>query len=399
VRDCPDSFNAVEDCARACPPGEAPSLPPHKVGELSLAGNPEVVQCRNRKEEVVNPCMPLPCKSPVDFPGVLSVENYNNRGDCTGEDIANGTVCEVQCRQLHYFFDTEYVGEGVHFYPGIVPFLCNQGRFQIAAAPGSYIVGADGSVLKSSSDGVLGSEYQCLLEGSKAQTVDAVSATMGLTMPQAHVKLCLENEEDTIRGLEETLFRAIGGVEAVADTLTVNVLPPLTEVAVAEGSAAERRLSDALSILRATFVAYSPDDSFSTDGIIESLNEFRADEEAMKAQFTDALKKAGVSVTVLGVSVSEPEVINYNVIDKPDKDLEAITRERMRDVAMIGSAVSVVVIVLCIFWTQIKPCVLFILRKLNFVRHARQFKERREAEKLAKKTTKKQKSLQVEFVP
>jgi hypothetical protein len=394
VKGCPESFNAVEDCARSCPPGQAP------LGELALAGTQEIVECRNRAPQVKNKCKPFPCKTPVNFPGVLSVDNYGTEnGECGGDDIENGTTCMVNCRSLHYFFDNAYdgtPGPSTLLYPRSLPFVCNAGTFQIDPnSPESKTYS-----LTSSPSGVLGSEYSCLLQGSTAKTVEAVAATMGLKMPKADVKMLLENQDETIAALETGLRRAIAETEA-----TVKVLPPLAEVADATENSAERRLQDAgestNSILRVQFVAYSPDGSSSPAKISAALEEFRADEEAMKAQFMAALNEADLprSVTVLGVSMSEPEVINYQVVTKPEKTVEELTRERMRDVAMLGSAVSLVVIVLCVFWSQIKPCVFFVARKLNCLRLAREFKERKRLKKLEKNKMKSEKSLQVEFAP
>jgi hypothetical protein len=384
VPGCLETFSGVEDCYRSCPPGQAPG------GDLALAGMDEIVECRNRKPVVETPCEPFPCKSPLGLPGVLSVDNHESGGDCQGDDISNGTTCHVSCRSLHFFFDQDYDGTeaATVYYPRSLPFQCTSGTFQMAVHPDSLL-----PALKSSPRGVLGSEYQCLLQGSTATTVQAVSATMGLKMSKADVALLLEEEEKTITALEESLRKAVASTEA-----TVKVLPPLAEVA---DTAQGRRLSEpaATSILRAQFVAYSPDGKSTPESIATAINDFRADEEAMKAQFTESLKAAGLPVTVLGVSMSEPAVINYNVVTKPEKSLEEITRERMRDVAMLGSVVSLFVIVLCVFWQQIRPCICFVGHKLNCVRIFREFQEKKKAAKQAKKMAKKQKSLQIEFVP
>ena len=82
--------------------------------------------------------------------------------------------------------------------------------------------------------------------------------------------------------------------------------------------------------------------------------------------------------------MSEPADVKYNVVTPPEKTYEEQTRERMRDVATVGAAVSVVVIMFCISWAQIKPCVFFVAHKLNCVRIARDFVARRKAAKLAK---------------
>jgi hypothetical protein len=395
----PGSFNAVEDCYRKCPPGQAPSLD-GKKGELALAGTDEIVQCRNRNPVETNKCAPFPCKSPVDMPGVNKVEDYDagkyGKGACNGEDITNGTVCYVGCRSFHHFFDNEYDGTelAAELYADSLPFQCTSGVLEMFLHPSELTF-----PLASSPRGVLGSEYQCMLMGSTATTVEAVTATMGLTMPKADVAMLLENEAATIAALEKGLSRAIASTEA-----TVKVLPPLSEAADVEEAPALRRLQESAepydtSILRAQFVAYSESGTSSPADITAALVEFRSDEDAMKAQFMQAFNDAKLPVTILGVSMSEPTVINYNVVKKPDKDVEQLTRERMRTVALIGASVSAAVIVLCIFWQQIKPCIKFVLHKINCVRIARELKEKRAAKKREKKMAKKQKSLQVEFVP
>merc|ERR1719313_1608468 len=207
VENCP-GLNAIEDCYRPCDPGQAPG------GKLALAGTDEQVQCRDRKPVLVNACKPLDCKSPVDFPGVLTVGTYagsaydveeiQSSQECEGTDIPDGTTCMVNCMRLHYFFDNAYDGtlSGSATYPRSLPFTCKAGNFQIAIDPTAGL-----TPVASSPTGVLGGEYQCLLEGSTAQTVPAVTATLGLQMSTADVQMLLENQEVAIAAIEDGLTR------------------------------------------------------------------------------------------------------------------------------------------------------------------------------------------------
>ena len=131
--------------------------------------------------------------------------------------------------------------------------------------------------------------------------------------------------------------------------------------------------------------------------IKNSLNEFRADEDLMKQEFMAALNDAELprAVTVLGVSMSEPQETNYVIVKESEKTLEQLTMEAMRRVALIGSGISGVVIFLCIFWQQIRPCIVCCARRLNFVRIAKEFHARRKAKKAAEKQLRKSNSLQV----
>jgi hypothetical protein len=411
VEGCPATFNAVEDCERSCQPGEAPG------GELALAGTPEIVQCRNRKPFVERPCEPFPCKSPVFLEGVLDVIDVGQKkagelggsaGDCGGQeggDIRDGTVCRVDCRTLYRFYDEAYdplagSAEEQAYGPwASLHFICSGGSMRVADDPTQLSTAMQtlyplGRPLVSSPDGVMGSEYKCLLQGSTSTTVASVTATVGLKMPQADVQMIVENEEAAIPALEQGLKNAIGGADGKTE---VSVIPPL-----AEESDAPRRLQDqtagfATSILRVQFVAFSPDGSTSLGDIKNSLNEFRADEDLMKQEFMAALNDAELprAVTVLGVSMSEPQETNYVIVKESEKTLEQLTMEAMRRVALVGSGISGVVIFLCIFWQQIRPCIVCCARRLNFVRIAKEFHARRKAKKQAEKQLRKSNSLQV----
>merc|ERR1712046_158857 len=67
----------------------------------------------------------------------------------------------------------------------------------------------------------------------------------------------------------------------------------------------------------------------------------------------------------------EPQETNYVIVKESEKTLEQLTMEAMRRVALVGSGISGVVIFLCIFWQQIRPCIVCCAKRLNFVRIAK----------------------------